>query len=148
MGVPARNAGSRGACARGFFVFFNTFSNDPLPRGEGGPKGRVRETGQALDPLSRSERRKALNPLSLWDRSKTLTPLSLWERGRGEGGFLRRLLAAVLATISLSAHAVTAPVGATPGSFAVNEHGGATYTVPPHDASRYRRSGPRMQDHR
>src|SRR5712692_10310350 len=32
--------------------------------------------------------------------------------------------------LPLSAFAVTAPVGATPGSFAVNQNGGATYTIP------------------
>ena len=32
--------------------------------------------------------------------------------------------------LSVNAHAVTAPVGSTPGSFAVNAHGGATYTIP------------------
>ncbi|HLQ26291.1 MAG TPA: SpvB/TcaC N-terminal domain-containing protein, partial [Acidiferrobacterales bacterium] len=36
----------------------------------------------------------------------------------------------VLGLLPLSAFAVTAPVGATPGSFAVNQNGGATYTIP------------------
>lgn len=33
-------------------------------------------------------------------------------------------------TLSVNAHAVTAPVGSTPGSFAVSAHGGATYAIP------------------
>src|SRR5712671_1448308 len=34
------------------------------------------------------------------------------------------------AVLSLAAQAATAPVGATPGSFSVNQNGGATYTIP------------------
>src|SRR6266581_2433365 len=34
------------------------------------------------------------------------------------------------AVLSLSAHAATAPVGATPGSFSVDPNGGANYTLP------------------
>src|SRR5713226_1120039 len=36
----------------------------------------------------------------------------------------------VLSLFHLPAFAVTAPVGATPGSFAVNQNGGATYAIP------------------
>src|SRR5712692_3738905 len=35
-----------------------------------------------------------------------------------------------LGLLPLSAFAVTAPVGVTPGTFAVNQNGGATYTIP------------------
>src|SRR5712692_6526884 len=34
------------------------------------------------------------------------------------------------AVLSLAAHAATAPVGATPGSFSVDPNGGASYTIP------------------
>src|SRR6266581_4857688 len=36
----------------------------------------------------------------------------------------------LLAGVPHNAFAVTSPVGATPGSFAVNQNGGATYTIP------------------
>src|SRR6266545_1005966 len=34
------------------------------------------------------------------------------------------------AVLSLTAHAATAPVGATPGSFSVDPNGGASYNIP------------------
>src|SRR4051812_17209631 len=36
----------------------------------------------------------------------------------------------ILGLLPLSAFAVTAPVGATPGSFSVNNNGGANYDIP------------------